>query len=217
MKFTKGKKIAIGIIIGILLSITTIYAAPNVQQQLVLWGQQKSNDAKLQVQTTLHDKVENQLSKLSDDNNSNLSQIIKKLERLSEFESIKTFNSINASLDVHMKEIEDSADILNNGIMDDFKQIVEKVNTQTDGVMKSIEYEDYQNIFELEDKKTEIDGYQEGTINSNHDLDIEIQLTQSTINELEEIMENEPNQAIRDYIQKKINFLNELVYEVKSD
>ena len=49
---------------------------------------------------------------------------------------------------------------------------------------------------------------------STQNLQEEIKATRLTIERLQEIQESETNQEIKDYIQKKITFLNNLLYYI---
>jgi hypothetical protein len=211
-----GKNNSVRVIIGIIflffiLGFGTVYAAPDAYQQFTDWAQSKTNKAKIQIKSNLRDMVDNQIAFLTNKTKNEIKESNGNLLEFSSGEILDTTHSITKRLNEHKKELESTSQILNQETDNDFNNIINRINTNTNYIMKSIETDYQTDLGQIAYANLNDNSTSDENMKSKQKLNEEIELTNSTINQLKEQKDAEQNQNIKEYIQKKIDFLNQLV------
>jgi hypothetical protein len=199
------------VIMGVLFSVSTVYAASDAYQNFIDWANQEKNKAQLQLKMNLDVSVEKEIKILNEKTNHLISESNKEISNMSMTEMEDTKNTINSTLSNHQNNLELSASEISQNSANDFSEIAKKVNIQSSGILNTIET-DYHNELSKNTYSTlDKASVKENKLKSAENLREEIKLTQSTINQLKKDQAGEENQHIKDYIQRKIELLEQLI------
>jgi hypothetical protein len=199
------------VIMGILFSVSTVYAASDAYQNFIDWANQQKSEAKLQLKTNLDVSVEKEITSLNVKTNHLISESNKEIYDLSIAEIEDTESTINKALANHKNNLEVSANVINQNSANDFSEIVKKVNSHSSGILNTIETDYRDEMSKITYNKFDKDSVKENNLKSEKKLIEEIKLTRSTIKQLKKIQAVEENQHIKDYIQRKIDLLENLI------
>ncbi|MGD6875726.1 hypothetical protein [Bacillus infantis] len=211
MTIKKINKSIIAVAIGVFCSLGTVFAAPNLYDQILVWADIKTEDAKLEVETKISELVHQQLQLLDDQTTDKLLESDMLLKELSRLEIEDTTGTIKNVLEAHTQKLNQKSQEIQAGSGKDFDQVVENINVGTTDKVKTIET-DYEEGLGALSHSTLNSPETKGTKGqAAENLEREIQLTMDSINSLKALQSSEPNQAIKDYIQKKIDYLTYMI------
>jgi hypothetical protein len=199
------------VIMGILFSVSTVYAASDAYQNFIDWANQEKNKAQIQLKTNLDVSVEKEIAILNEKTNHLISESNKEISNISMTETQDTKNAINSTLANHHNNLELSASEISKNSTEDFSEIAKKVNIQSSGILNTIETDYHDEINKITYNTFDKASVKENKLKSAENLREEIKLTRSTINQLKKDQAGEENQHIKDYIQRKIDLLEQLI------
>jgi hypothetical protein len=212
----KKKIIKISLVImGVLFSVSTVYAASDAYQNFIDWANQEKNKAQIQLKTNLDVSVEKELAILNEKTNHLISESNKDISNMRMTEMEDTKNAINSTLANHQYNLELSASEISKNSTDDFSEIAKKVNIQSSGILNTIETDYHDEVNKITYNTFDKASVKENKLKSAKNLREEIKLTRSTINQLKKDQAEEENQHIKDYIQRKIDLLEKLITLLK--
>jgi hypothetical protein len=212
----KKKIIKISLVImGVLFSVSTVYAASDAYQNFIDWANQEKNKAQIQLKTNLDVSVEKELAILNEKTNHLISESNKDISNMRMTEMEDTKNAINSTLANHQYNLELSASEISKNSTDDFSEIAKKVNIQSSGILNTIETDYHDEVNKITYNTFDKASVKENKLKSAKNLREEIKLTRSTINQLKKDQAGEENQHIKDYIQRKIDLLEKLITLLK--
>lgn len=211
MTIMKTTKSLLAVAIGVFFGVGTVFAAPNLYDQILVWADIKTEDAKMEVETQIKELVMNQLQILNHEKADKLMESNMQLMELSKLEVEDTTGTIKNVLEAHTQQLNISAQEIQENSGKDFDLVVEKINAGTTDRVKTYETDYKEGLGELTHSslKSPVSEGARGQAAAN--LKQEIQMTIDSINYLKELKDNEPNQAIKDYIQKKIDYLTYII------
>lgn len=195
--------------LGVLLSIGTVYAASNAYDQVMVWTGIKSADAQAQVESKIRSLVGNQLEKLNVSTNLKLAETDKQLLEISRLETLDTTGTIKKALNEETERLQQSEKEISDHSREDFEGVVSRANSAAEERLKTIETDYQDELGKLSYTQLGNPGLLDGETALN--LSEEISETKASISQLQSIQSSEPNQAVKDFIQKKIDFLNQLI------
>jgi hypothetical protein len=209
------KKIVIKIslvMMGLLFSVSTVYAASDAYQNFLDWANQEKNKVQLHLKTNLDESVEKEISVLNEKTNHLISGSNKEIFNMGLTEMEDTKNAIHSTLTNHQKNLELSASELGYKSANDFSEMEKKLNTMSSRILDSIET-DYRDEMRNITYNNTLDNasIKENKMKSEKNLREEIKLTKSTIKQLKQVQAGEENQHIKDYIQRRIDLLEQLI------
>jgi hypothetical protein len=212
----KKKIIKISLVImGVLFSVSTVYAASDAYQNFIDWANQEKNKAQIQLKTNLDVSVEKEIAILNEKTNHLISESNKDISNMRMTEMEDTKNAINSTLANHQYNLELSASEISKNSTDDFSEIAKKVNIQSSGILNTIETDYHDEVNKITYNTFDKASVKENKLKSAKNLREEIKLTRSTINQLKKDQAEEENQHIKDYIQRKIDLLEKLITLLK--
>lgn len=201
----KNKKWIIGI--GLSLCFGVVYAAPDAYQQVLNWANHQTATAQEEVKTSLHKIIKDQIDLVNDGSTSSIHTSENILEELSQLETGSTSASIMTLVQEYEQDLNQSADTLaNNALPSDKIAIQQRVNSKSDEIINQVETDYHEELSNLVGSKIESQNTSGRTM-----LNQEIKATQSTIHNLQTLKEAESNDAIKKYIQRRIDVLNHLL------
>jgi hypothetical protein len=199
------------VIMGVLFSVSTVYAASDAYQNFIDWANQQKSEAKLQLKTNLDVSVEKEIASLNEKTNHLISESNKEISDLSIAEIEDTESTIHKALANHKNNLEVSANVINQNSANDFSEIVKKVNSHSSGTLNTLETDYRDEMSKITYNTFDKALVKENNLKSEKNLREEIKLTRSTIKQLKKIQAVEENQHIKDYIQRKIDLLENLI------
>ncbi|CAG9607797.1 hypothetical protein [Pseudoneobacillus rhizosphaerae] len=202
-------------IMGVLFSVSTVYAASDAYQNFIDWANQEKNKAQIQLKTNLDVSVEKEIAILNEKTNHLISESNKDTSNMRMTEMEDTKNAINSTLANHQYNLELSASEISKNSTDDFSEIAKKVNIQSSGILNTIETDYHDEVNKITYNTFDKASVKENKLKSAKNLREEIKLTRSTINQLKKDQAGEENQHIKDYIQRKIDLLEKLITLLK--
>ncbi|MDZ5473333.1 hypothetical protein SM124_16565 [Bacillus sp. 31A1R] len=209
------KKPLTWILIVFICSISTVYASTDTYHQTLAWAENQKKIAQYHLKTNLYETVNNQIAKLTYNTEESLQLSEKQLEDFSKLESLGTSDSITNALKKHENELEQTAQSIVNNTSLDFDNIVSRVNHTGNEITNSVEYDYLDELSKL--SSNQLPEHKIHSSQSNEQLDNEIQLTLATIHQLEMMLESESDPAIKEFILKKIDLLNQLIIILTDD
>jgi hypothetical protein len=198
------------VIIGVLFSVSTVYAASDAYQNFIDWANQQTSEAKLQLKTNLDVSVEKEIELLNEKTNHLISESNKEISDIRITEIEDTESAINNALANHKHNLEISA----NGIIQNNtnnSEVVKKVNIQSSGILNTIETDYRDEMSKIKYNTLDKASVKENNLKSEKNLREEIKLTRTTIKQLKKIQAVEENRHIKDYIKRKIDLLENLI------
>jgi hypothetical protein len=199
------------VIMGVLFSVSTVYAASDAYQNFIDWANQEKNKAQLQLKTNLDVSVQKEIAILNEKTNHLISESNKEISNMSMTEMEDTKNAINSALANHQNNLELSASEISHNSANDFSEVAKKVNIKSSGILNTIETDYHDEMDKINYKTIDKASVKENKLKSAKNLREEIKLTRSTINQLKKDQAGEENQHIKDYIQRKIDLLEQLI------
>jgi hypothetical protein len=199
------------VIMGVLFSVSTVYAASDAYQNFIDWANQQTSEAKLQLKTNLDVSVEKEIKLLNEKTNHLISESNKEISDIGITEIEDTESAINNALASHKNNLEISANEIIQNNTNNFSEIVKKVNIQSSGILNTIETDYRDEMSKITYNTLDKASVKENNLNSEKNLREEIKLTRTTIKQLKKIQAVEENQHIKDYIQRKIDLLENLI------
>ncbi|MFK9093338.1 hypothetical protein [Bacillus salipaludis] len=200
------------IIVICLLTTGIAYAETNTNYQIKSWFENKVAEAKSSISISMLSLVKSHISSLLK-NNSQITASADGLEVVSISEKEKTKNAIQKKLKEYETQLDQAVSAIKNQSPDQKAGIINKINTQTTQTMNSIdlELEDVlKNVSSEEDVMMKSD-HNEKHLRSADKLKQQISVTKLVISDFQLAHEKETNPVIKDYIESKIDFLNEMV------
>jgi hypothetical protein len=187
------------------------YSQTSYGSEVGSWLSGKVNEVKTSVNLTLLNLVKVQKDVLSNTSDNNVSELSEILSAMGSTVNDSTSSSILQVGKNHENELVNKSDTLESQTEKSFSEFTVQLNTQTDQIIKLVD-SDYQqaletgngNVTSFEDKNNQEQ-------HTNEKLVEEIELTRSSIEELESIQKTEVNPIVKDYIQGKIDLLKELI------
>jgi hypothetical protein len=198
------------VIMGVLFSVSTVYAASDAYQNFIDWANQQTSEAKLQLKTNLDVSVEKEIELLNEKTNHLISESNKEISDIRITEIEDTESAINNALANHKHNLEISA----NGIIQNNtnnSEVVKKVNIQSSGILNTIETDYRDEMSKIKYNTLDKASVKENNLKSEKNLREEIKLTRTTIKQLKKIQAVEENRHIKDYIKRKIDLLENLI------
>jgi hypothetical protein len=199
------------VIMGVLFSVSTVYAASDAYQNFIDWANQEKNKAQIQLKTNLDVSVEKEIAILNEKTNHLISESNKEISNMSMTEMEDTKKAINSTLSNYQRNLESSASEISKNSARDFSEIVKKVNIQSSGILNTIETDYHDEMNKITYNTFDKASVKENKLKSAKNLREEIKLTRSTINQLKKDQAGEENQHIKDYIKRKIDLLEQLI------
>jgi predicted signal transduction protein with EAL and GGDEF domain len=208
----KKKIIKISLVMtGVLFSVSTVYAASDAYQNFIDWANQEKNKAQQQLKTNLDVSVEKEIALLNEKTNHLISESNKEIANMSMTEMEDTKNAINRTLANHKQNLELSASEISKNSSNNFSEIAKKINIHSSSILDTFETDYHDEMSKLTYNPVDKSSVEENYQKSAENLSNEIELTQESINQLKEIQAVEENQHIKDYIQRKIELLEQLI------
>jgi hypothetical protein len=208
----KKKIIKISLVVtGVLFSVSTVYAASDAYQNFIDWANQEKNKAQQQLKTNLEVSVEKEIALLNEKTNHLISESNKEIANMGMTEKEDTKNAINQTLANHQHNLELSASEISKNSGDDFTEIAKKVNVHSKSILDTIESSYHDEMSKLTYNTVDKASVENDYLKSAENLNKEIELTQESINQLKEVQAVEENQHVKDYIQRKIDLLEQLI------
>jgi hypothetical protein len=203
--------------LGCLFCMSSVYAASSTYQQFTMWANKQKNQAEQQVKTNLNNNVEAQMAALNEKTNQLLLKSSNEITAMGNQEKLETTESINNKLNAHKENLNAVSEEIQTNSTNDFSKITENVKNHTNELVKSYETDFQADLGEMAFHKLDQETVKQQTEQSNQKLEEEIQLTFSAIQQLEELKKEESNELVKEYIQRKINFLNDLILLLNED
>lgn len=204
----KGKSIKKKWIMGVGLSLCfgMVYAAPDSYQQVLNWANHQTTTAQEEVKTSLHKIVKDQIALVNDGSTESIHTSEKLLKELSQLETGSTSDTIRTLVKEYEQDLNQSASTLTNVLPSETVAIQQRVNRKSDEIINQVETDYQQELSELGGSKLESENISGRTM-----LNKEISATKATIHHLHTLKEAESNEAIKKYIQRRIDVLNNLL------
>jgi hypothetical protein len=199
------------VIMGVLFSVSTVYASSNAYQNFIDWANQQTSEAKLQLKTNLDVSVEKDIALLNEKTNHVISESDIEISDISIAEIENTESTINNALANHKNNLEVSANEIIQNNANNFSEIVKKVNIQSSGILNTMETDYRDEMRKITYNTLDKALVKENNLKSEKNLREEIKLTRTTIKQLKKIQAVEDNRHIKDYIQRKIDLLENLI------
>ncbi|MHC0037575.1 hypothetical protein [Pseudoneobacillus sp. C159] len=194
--------------LGLLFCVSSAYAASNTFQNLSVWANQQKSQAENHIKDQLNNNVEVQMALLNAKANQLLSNSNNEIIAMGNQTKEKTSTTINSALQTYKDNLQQTANEIEANSQNDMSQITEKIHQQTKKWSQSIEEAELDNLaFQSLDTKA----VNEQKEQSQQQLQEEIDLTIATIEQLDQLKESESNAHVKEYIQRKIDFLNDLI------
>lgn len=194
-------------LIGTLLCMTVAYASPNVKEQVLSWADNRTKEAELQIKTAMLGAIEKQFSLIEDQSETLLNKSENDLKDISMLETESTSEFIQTLANAHISTLQNASIDIKKKSNEDMNEIVSDIHTISEKTLSSINIEPQKHLGELTSPSLL---QQDGTL-ANQELAKEIEATLSTIEKLKKLKEQEQNQEIREFIQRKINLLDQLI------
>ncbi|MFP7297961.1 hypothetical protein [Neobacillus niacini] len=205
------KKYLLIILIIALFTSGIAYAQTSPEHQLRIVVENSVNQAKNNIKETLLTLVTEQINTINEENN--IENYSKQLSTQAANEKDQVITSIQSKLNEHIDELNRTVSAIEEQSKEQHTGMVNRINDQTSDLLKFVETDYHDNILqgidqEIVDKQSDVIMQQKEAGNK---YTLEIELTKETIEELKETANSEENPIVKDFIEKKIDFLTELL------
>lgn len=217
MNKTYLMNIILGTVIGIILAFGTVFAVPDVYQNIRSWAEKELQIAQNQVQAKAGTLSEEEQLLLTSNVDQILSDLNAELNQIGSTQITESKLHINEMLDEYNAEMKDSSQKTSEGSSSLFTAIINKANTLVNELLELGNPEGEQVIGGIELVNYDQNNLLKERQFSNQSLEKEIHLTTNTINQLKKIQAAEDNEAIKDFIQRKIDLLNEIMIVLQTE